>query len=274
MAMIPYMAAGYAADRLMGGSGMTGLALGTGVGAVGGFGALGSALGGTTAAGANSLGAGAGLMGGTGTTVGGSALGLGSSIPATAGGYSSLLGGETILQPYNVGMGGVESTLGAYNPAAVVPPQFGAVQGSAAGLYPDYAPIAAERIGGYVPSATELETAANLKQFGGLTDSVPEPTLFERGSDYMSGLFDDVTGKDVTSGAMQVSNMVDQRQQAQNMIQPPAPQIQRGKEPTIAAPLAINVSAPNREYVNARTFGLGEQPDIQIEDLLNRRRGR
>jgi hypothetical protein len=269
MAMIPYMAAGYAADRLMGGNGMTGLALGTGVGAVGGFGALGSALGGTTAAGANSLGAGAGLMGGTGTTVGGSALGIGSSIPATAGGYSSLLGGETILQPYNVGMGGVESTLGAYNPA-----QFSAeraVQGSAAGLYPDYTPIP---IGGYVPSATELETAANLKLIGGLTDSVPEPTLFERGSDYMSGLFDDVTGKDVTSGAMQVSNMVDQRQQAQNMIQPPAPQIQRGKEPTNAAPLAINVPAPNREYVNARTFGLGEQPDIQIEDLLNRRRGR
>jgi len=32
MAMIPYMAAGYAVDRMMGGSGMTGLALGTGVG--------------------------------------------------------------------------------------------------------------------------------------------------------------------------------------------------------------------------------------------------
>jgi len=253
MAMIPYMAAGYAADRLMGGNGMTGLALGTGVGAVGGFGALGSALGGTTAAGANSLGAGAGLMGGTGTTVGGSALGIGSSIPATAGGYSSLLGGETILQPYNVGMGGVESTLGAYNPA-----QFGAVQGSAAGLYPDYTPIAAERIGGYVPNATELETAANLKQFGGLTDSVPEPTLFERGSDYMSGLFDDVTGKDVTSGAMQVSNMVDQRQQAQNMIQPPQQREVIGKEPNIAAPLAINVPASG---VNIRTTG-------QLERML------
>ena len=29
MAMVPYMAAGYAVDRMMGGSGMTGLALGT-----------------------------------------------------------------------------------------------------------------------------------------------------------------------------------------------------------------------------------------------------
>ena len=31
MAMIPYMAAGYVADRAMGGNGMTGLAIGTGV---------------------------------------------------------------------------------------------------------------------------------------------------------------------------------------------------------------------------------------------------
>jgi len=266
MAMIPYMAAGYAADRLMGGSGMTGLALGTGVGAVGGFGALGSALGGTTATGANSLGAGAGLMGGTGTTVGGSALGLGSSIPATAGGYSSLLGGETILQPYNVGMGGVESTLGAYNPA-----QFGAVQGSAAGLYPDYTPIAAERIGGYVPSATELETAANLKQFGGLTDSVPEPTLFERGSDYMSGLFDDVTGKDVTSASMSLANMADkQQQQAQRMIQPPT--VKPAKQPTISKPVQATVSEPKKKITQvpyeAQTFPLPEEERLQILRLL------
>jgi len=245
---------------------MTGLALGTGVGAVGGFGALGSALGGTTAAGANSLGAGAGLMGGTGTTVGGSALGLGSSIPATAGGYSSLLGGETILQPYNVGMGGVESTLGAYNPA-----QFGAVQGSAAGLYPDYTPIAAERIGGYVPSATELETAANLKQFGGLTDSVPEPTLFERGSDYMSGLFDDVTGKDVTSASMSLANMADkQQQQAQRMIQPPT--VKPAKQPTISKPVQATVSEPKKKITQvpyeAQTFRLPEEERLQILRLL------
>lgn len=35
MAMIPYMAGGYAIDRLMGGRGTTGLALGTGLGALG-----------------------------------------------------------------------------------------------------------------------------------------------------------------------------------------------------------------------------------------------
>ena len=35
MAMIPYMAGGYAIDRLMGGRGTTGLAMGTGIGALG-----------------------------------------------------------------------------------------------------------------------------------------------------------------------------------------------------------------------------------------------
>lgn len=47
MAMIPYMVGGYAADRLMGGSGYTGLALGTGFGGLqtGLFGAEGLGLG-------------------------------------------------------------------------------------------------------------------------------------------------------------------------------------------------------------------------------------
>ena len=39
------------------------------------------------------------------------ASGLATSVPQTAGGYSSLLGGDTILQPNNIGMGGVTSQL-------------------------------------------------------------------------------------------------------------------------------------------------------------------
>lgn len=271
--MIPYMAAGFAVDKLMGGSGYTGLALGTGVGAAGGFGALGEMFGSAipSATGANSLGAGAGLMGGTGTAVGGAATGIGTSLPTTAGGYSSLLGGETILQPYNIGMGGVESTLGAYDPIAAASPQFGAVQSGTAGLYPDYTPIAAERIGGYVPTATELETAANLKQLGGLTDSVPEPSLFERGSDYVSGLFDDVTGKDVTSASMSLANMADKQQaQAQRMIQPPT--MKPAKQPTISKPVQTTVSEPKKKITQvpyeAQTFPLPEEERLQILRLL------
>jgi len=39
------------------------------------------------------------------------ASGIATSVPQTAGGYSSLLGGNTMLQPNNIGMGGVTSQL-------------------------------------------------------------------------------------------------------------------------------------------------------------------
>jgi len=39
------------------------------------------------------------------------ASGIATSVPQTAGGYSSLLGGNTMLEPYNIGMNGVTSQL-------------------------------------------------------------------------------------------------------------------------------------------------------------------
>lgn len=88
-AAIPYMAAGYVADRALGGNGMTGLTIGSlGAGAAGGFtmpsfsGSLG-----TGATAANSLGGGTALMGGastaagTGVTTGATTGLIGSGIP-------------------------------------------------------------------------------------------------------------------------------------------------------------------------------------------------
>lgn len=106
-AMIPYMVGGYAVDRMMGGSGMTGLALGTGVGGMGGFGGIAESLGMSgvsalpSATASNSLGGGAALLGG------------GAGIPASTAVASStpvsLLGSATgnANNLYNVGMGGV-----------------------------------------------------------------------------------------------------------------------------------------------------------------------
>ena len=54
MAMVPYMAGGYAIDRMMGGDGKMGLALGTGAGAFGTGAIGGSALSGATASTAGS----------------------------------------------------------------------------------------------------------------------------------------------------------------------------------------------------------------------------
>jgi len=106
-AMIPYMVGGYAVDRMMGGSGMTGLALGTGVGGMGGFGGIAESLGMSgisalpSATASNSLGGGAALLGG------------GAGIPASTAVASStpisLLGSATgnANNLYNVGMNGV-----------------------------------------------------------------------------------------------------------------------------------------------------------------------
>ena len=97
MAAIPYMAAGYVADRALGGNGMTGAMMATGVGAGTGF-AMPSFSGslGTGATAANSLGGGAALMGGTGTAVGtsGATTGiLGSSVDNM--GLENVTGGVT-----------------------------------------------------------------------------------------------------------------------------------------------------------------------------------
>ena len=109
MAMVPYMAGGYAIDRMMGGDGKMGLALGTGAGAFGTGAIGGSALGGATASTAGStsmmmhptLTAGVGT--GVGTGIGGAGMtsigantpmGLsnatqfGSVNPLTTGGFS------------------------------------------------------------------------------------------------------------------------------------------------------------------------------------------
>jgi len=105
--MIPYMVGGYAVDRMMGGSGMTGLALGTGVGGMGGFGGIAESLGMSgisalpSATASNSLGGGAALLGG------------GAGIPASTAVASttpvSLLGSANgnANNLYNIGMNGV-----------------------------------------------------------------------------------------------------------------------------------------------------------------------
>ena len=119
MAMIPYMAAGYVADRAMGGNGMTGTALATGIGAGTGFAlpSFGGSLG-TGATAANSLGGGATLMGGASTAAGtgvttGATTGLvGSGIPTDGRVIPSA--GIDLLSNHNAGLelgAGMESGL-------------------------------------------------------------------------------------------------------------------------------------------------------------------
>ena len=107
-AAIPYMAAGYVADRALGGNGMTGLTIGSlGAGAAGGFtmpsfsGSLG-----TGATAANSLGGGTALMGGASTAVG---------TGASSGAATGILGSSTNAIPsYDIGMEGLKSNIGGF----------------------------------------------------------------------------------------------------------------------------------------------------------------
>jgi hypothetical protein len=115
--VIAPMVAGFAVDKMMGGNGVQGaiggatMGYGSGATAAGGKGAM---AGNTAATGLN---AGTALgSGGMNTIQGMNALGMGSavnaglgglttSVPETAGGYSDLLGGDSMLQNYDMGMG-------------------------------------------------------------------------------------------------------------------------------------------------------------------------
>ena len=198
--MIPtaLAAGGYMKDKKMGGNGLKGAVAGFGLGMSGGTSGAGSAAGGkgamagnTAATGLNAgtaLGSGgmaaaqgAGYLGMGGTAANAALGGLATSVPETAGGYSDLLGGDSMLQNYDMGMNGIESNLNAFTP----PPSFGSVDGLTVGVdYPDFSAPPAQS-NGYVPplpTQNDLETAANIKQYGGLETPVPEQSgMFDNG---------------------------------------------------------------------------------------------
>ena len=179
--VIAPMVAGFAVDKMMGGNGIKGaiggatMGYGSGATAAGGKGANTAAN--STFAG-NALGQGGGIMGGSAVNAG--LGGLTTSIPETAGVYSDLLGGDSMLQNYDMGMGGVQSNLN-YRP-----PSFGSVSGLTEGIdYPDFSAPPAQSSNGYVPplpTQNDLETAANIKIHGGLEAPVPETSgMFDNG---------------------------------------------------------------------------------------------
>lgn len=110
------------------------------------------------------------LSGATTGAVGGAAAnagtGIATSLPATDGQYSSLLGGNSALQNYDVGMDYARASGGVGGSNASI--------GNTVGVqkYPDYTPIPVdEATNGYVYTPAEQETMANLKKYGGMTDT-------------------------------------------------------------------------------------------------------
>ena len=158
----------------------------------------------------------------------------------TSGAPSSLLSGgglnvDMALNPMNIGMGGTTATQAGYQAAS----PFGSVldipeTAAASGLSTG---------GGYVPSPTELETAANINQFGGLTATPKTGLLEDIGTTAYEGLSDMNTMDQVQLAQMGIDSMTPEEQQVAEAqmarISPP-------KQPNVGEPLAINM--PRRTF--------------------------
>lgn len=230
MAMIPYMAAGYAADRLMGGNGMTGLAIGSGVGgfSTGAFGNLfASAIPEAAATSAAATEAAAASF---------------PTVLSTAGGAGQALTQAELAalasQAPNAGL--IGQTISPFTP-------LGTQIGGATGLF-----------GQGISNQAVNSALTSGRAFGGLFENAPLDYV-SQGTDFINEGWEDMSLADKGSTLMMGNQAVDNMTaQPQNMIQPPQQREVIGKEPNIAAPLAINVPASG---VNIRTTG-------QLERML------
>ena len=178
-----------------------------------------------------------------GALSGGASAGLSTSLPATTGEYSSIYGGNSALQNYDAGMnyaaasGGPQSTIGG--PVNV--PMKSDYRGMTAGLdYPDYASqVSKAPTNGYVYNPNEIETMANIREFGSMTgtgDAVTNEPLF-------GGLIgDDMSASDVM-GYTQLANAAYNRQTETPLVDTPDLGKITRKEvnPSEGTLLAINV---------------------------------
>ena len=223
--MVPYMAAGYAADRMMGGNGMTGLALGTGVGAVGSGAFAGSALGSTGAA--------------AGASTAGSTL----ASPTIATGASTGIGGA--------GM----STIGANTPMGLPSANsFGTVNplttGGISESISPFTPNGTSGIGGNTgflgqPISNQTVNSA-LTQNKGLLEMGLENTPVQDGFDMINDGYENMSLMDSVGVAQLGGKAID----ASNPPPPRAapPQVVKGKTSSVGKPLAINVQRPNTKF--------------------------
>jgi len=167
----------------------------------------------------------------------GASAGLSTSLPQTAGQASSIYGGDAALQNYDMGMGGIQSQIGG--PVNV--PMASDYRGMTAGLdYPDYASqVSQAPTNGYVYNPNEIETMANIRDFGSMTgtgDAVTNEPLF-------GGLIgDDMSASDVM-GYTQLANAAYNRQTETPLVDTPDLGKITRKEvnPSEGTLLAINV---------------------------------
>lgn len=225
--MVPYMAAGYAADRMMGGNGMTGLAVGTGVGAFGSGALGGSALASSgTAAGAS--------------TAGSTSMMSSLASPTAATGAGAKMGASSIANPM-AGMSPV-GNIGTVNPLTT---------GGVSESISPFTPNGTSGIGGNTgflgqPISNQTVNSA-LTENKGLLGMGLENTPIQDGFDVINDGYENMSLMDSVGVAQLGGQAID----ANNPPPPPTPQPQvvRGKTSEGGKLLAINVQKPNTKFV-------------------------
>ena len=233
MAMIPYMAAGYVADRAMGGNGMTGLAVGTGVG---GF--------------------------GTGAFSG--ALGSGAAGTAGAAGSTSMM--QTLATPTlttGAGVGGTMGVSSIANPMAGMSPEyFGSVNPLTTGGFN-------ESISPFTKAGSEFGVAGSTNLFGspisnqtvnsaltqdkGLLNRAIEDSYVQDGFDFINKGYEGMSLMDKVGTAQMGGQVIDATNPPPpQLLQVREPQVKPSSEPTIGSPVDIVMSEPNTTFVDPR----------------------
>ena len=274
MAFVPYMAAGFAVDKLMGGDGLKGAALG-GLGGAGLTGAF-SGLGGATAAtagGASSLGSGAALMGGGSTAATGGALSSGLGLSSIA----NPLAGATPLSGSGMGLSSIANPMAGASPISA--PTFESLNAmsqvnpaTTGGLSEGISAFTPDGIAGTMDGSTGLFGQATSNQTlnsaltadKGLLNTALENTplsslgnlsnngmsLLGRSQDAIDSNWADMSNFEKAQAGMGVASLGTQ-DDTKNQIQAQAPRVIPGKPPgtgITSANVAANIEQPFTEY--------------------------
>jgi hypothetical protein len=234
MAMVPYMAGGYAIDRMMGGDGKIGLALGTGAGAFG-----------------------------TGA-IGGSALGTTGAGVSTAGSTSMMqtLATPTLTTGATTGIGGAGMTsIGANTPMGLSnATQFGSVNPLTTGGV-------SESISPFTPQGSEFGIAGSTNLFGspisnqtvnsaltqnkGLLNRAIEDSYVQDGFDFINDGWEGMSLMDKANTGMLGSQAIDAANPAPQYPQVAPPQLAERKPlATRGNPVSIQVGKRNTKFVD------------------------
>tara|TARA_R110000822_G_scaffold267177_1_gene390780 strand:+ start:666 stop:1487 length:822 start_codon:yes stop_codon:yes gene_type:complete len=270
MAFVPYMAAGFAVDKLMGGDGMKGALLGAGGSFLPGMLASGAGAaattGAATAAAANTM----PLLMTNSAALGGSGLGLGAGAMSTGlGTYSTALNPMAGMSPFASGSG--PGVIGSVNPLTTggfsesISPFTqlgvdGGIQGANTGFF------------GQEISKQGLDSALNPKLFNGALENTFVGDGLEylgKGKDFIDSEWEDMSFTDQLTAGTTGMSAIDNATQQENMIVPPVRPIERRQlTPTKGKPLVTQIQGLQQAAPQNMTRQLRPEDEQKYYSML------